>query len=65
MPAMVGGERPVQPVESEESVIVPIEEADPSLRVDYELLPRKVGAKKASRKGKSAEAGHSSLYRGV
>ena len=51
--------------ENEQSVIVPIEEADPSLHVEYELLPRKPGLKKANRKGKNAETGHSSLYRGV
>ena len=62
---MVRGEQRIRPVENEQSVIVPIEEADPSLHVEYELLPRKPGLKKANRKGKNAETGHSSLYRGV
>lgn len=61
----VGRGYSIRPVENEESVVFPIEEADPSLHVDYELLPRKTGVKRANRKGKNAEAGHSSLYRGV
>ena len=62
---MVRREQRIRPVENEESVIVPVKEADPSLHVEYELLPRKTVLKKANRKGKNAETGHSSLYRGV